>query len=292
VFEGNSSADLTKNDQLAGLLAGDAPADGPVTVWLGEPVAIKDPTVAVFRPASANNLLLLGQQEESALALNAAALTALAGRLRPTNGDRPVLVVDGTPDDSEFADYLRHTADAVGLTGAFVERSALAATVSELAAEVARRQSGESADRSPRFLLVHGLHRLRELRKPEDDFGFGRKGEKVVSPGEAFATILRDGPPVGVHVIAWCDGLVNLQRALDRQAVREFALRVLFQMSPADSSNLIDSPAASRLGRNRAFFVEEGVERPEKFRPYGLPAMSWLRRAGQRSADASPVAAG
>jgi hypothetical protein len=59
---------------------------------------------------------------------------------------------------------------------------------------------------------------------------------------------------------------------------------VLFQMSPADSSNLLDSPAASRLGRNRAFYVEEGTERPEKFRPYGLPPMSWLRKLGNQLA--------
>jgi len=141
-------------------------------------------------------------------------------------------------------------------------------------------KKGESADRSPRFLLVHGLHRLRELRKPDDEFGFGRKGEKQASPGEHFANILRDGPPLGVHVIAWCDSLTNLTRALDRQALKEFALRVLFQMSPADSSHLIDSPLASRLGRTRALFVEEGSERPEKFRPYGLPEAKWLRQVG------------
>src|SRR5204862_45436 len=82
-----------------------------------------------------------------------------AARLRPTTG-RPITVLDGTPDDSEFADHLRRAADAIGLDGAVVERAELPAAVAELAAELDRRQSGESADRSPRFLLVHGLHRL------------------------------------------------------------------------------------------------------------------------------------
>ena len=55
-----------------------------------------------------------------------------------------------------------------------------------------------SADRSPRFLFVFGLHRFRDLRKAEDDFGFGRRGgEREPSPGEQFAAILRDGPPRG-----------------------------------------------------------------------------------------------
>ena len=292
VFEGSTNADITRNDHLAKIIA--TPADQlpqtPPTAWLGEAIAIKDPTAAVFRPQSAANLLLLGQHEEAALGLISASLAALSARLR-SNG-KTFTVIDGTPDDSEHADFLRNAATALGLSDAVVDRSGLASAVNEVAAEFTRRQNGESADRAPRFLVIHGLQRLRELRKPEEEFGFGRKGERQATPGEQFAAIIRDGPPLGVHVICWCDTLTNLQRALDRQALRDFALRVLFQMSPADSSNLIDTPAASRLGRNRALYVEEGTERPEKFRPYGLPAMSWLRKVGEQLSgvqSASPV---
>ena len=49
-------------------------------------------------------------------------------------------------------------------------------------------------------------------------------------------------------------------------------MRVLFQMSAADSSNLIDIPVASKLGVNRALFHSEDRGQPEKFRPYGLPS--------------------
>ena len=62
---------------------------------------------------------------------------------------------------------------------------------------------------------------------------------------------------------------------------REFTLRVLFQMNPNDSSQLIDTPAASRLGRNRALFIEDGMERPEKFRPYGIPGLKRLHEIGE-----------
>ena len=58
-------------------------------------------------------------------------------------------------------------------------------------------------------------------------------------------------------------------------------MRVLFQMSAADSSTLIDSPAASRLGPNRAFFSsEEG--RLEKFRPYGVPSPAFVDELATR----------
>jgi hypothetical protein len=51
---------------------------------------------------------------------------------------------------------------------------------------------------------------------------------------------------------------------------------VLFQMSAADSSNLIDSPEANRLGFYRALLYSEEHGRIEKFRPYAPGAPDWL----------------
>jgi DNA segregation ATPase FtsK/SpoIIIE-like protein len=299
VFEGNATADLAQNHVLANLLATGRPVE-PAKVplaWVGDPIAITDPTAAAFRPQSAANLLVIGQQEDSALAVAAATTLSLAAQ-SPVSDSAAVTVFDGTPDDAETADYLRKLAKAIGPGVRVAERPDVPAAVAALAGEIERRVKGETVDRSPRFLVVHGLHRFRELRKPEDDFGFGRKGEKQATPGEHFATILRDGPAVGVHAVVWCDSLTNLQRALDRQAVKEFGLRVLFQMSPNDSSNLLDTPAAAKLGRNRALLTRDDQERPEKFRPYGLPDLDWVRqvsgaptKAGTTPADRSPTGA-
>jgi DNA segregation ATPase FtsK/SpoIIIE, S-DNA-T family len=49
-----------------------------------------------------------------------------------------------------------------------------------------------------------------------------------------------------------------------------------------DSSNLVDSPAAAKLGQNRALFFSEEQGRAEKFRPYGLPHEEWLAAVGKR----------
>ena len=271
VFAGNATADLATSPALA------EPAAGPPRVYLGDPVAITATTAAVFRPQSGANLLLLGQQEEAALAILTSALVGLARQ-----GVR-VVACDGTPDDAPTAGYLKAAVDAVGDPAAFADRDGLPGVLAGLAADLAARQAG-AADRTPRFLLVHGLHRLRDLRKADDDYGFGRKSDKPAPSGELFATIVRDGPAQGVHVVAWCDSLTNLQRAVDRAGLREFALKVLFQMSATDSSQLIDTPAASRLGRNRGLYLEDGAERPEKFRPYGLPGLAWLARLDRRPA--------
>ncbi|MGI8757615.1 MAG: hypothetical protein ACR2MB_17515 [Acidimicrobiales bacterium] len=89
----------------------------------------------------------------------------------------------------------------------------------------------------------------------------------------------------------WCDTLTNVNRRFNRTMLREYTQRVLFQMSSGDSSHLIDSPAASRLGRNRALFHREEQEQPEKFRPYGLPPAEWLAWAKEqlRKRAAVPV---
>src|SRR5271157_2969901 len=82
--------------------------------------------------------------------------------------------------------------------------------------------------------------------------------------------------------LLWCDMLTNLNRTLDRQGLRECGLRVLFQMNAADSSHLLDSPLASRLGRNRALYFHDEMAQPEKFRPYGLPSLAWLEQVKRR----------
>jgi hypothetical protein len=69
---------------------------------------------------------------------------------------------------------------------------------------------------------------------------------------------------------------------LDRRALREFGMRVIFQMSQEDSANLIDSPAASKLGQHRAFYYKEEEGRLEKFRPYALPSDQWLTWVGEQ----------
>ncbi|HYH63855.1 MAG TPA: FtsK/SpoIIIE domain-containing protein, partial [Urbifossiella sp.] len=279
VFEGNSAADPARNPALARVLSAETWAEPKApAAWLGDPVAIKEPTAAVFRPQGSANLLLIGQNEDAARGLFAATLLGLAAQLAPA--EAPVFtLLDGTPDDADDAETLRRLVAKLPNHARAPDRPALPAALADLAAEVERRTKGEGG-RAPRFLFVFGVHRFRELRKGDDDFGFARRGaEREPSPAERFTALLKDGPGVGVHVVVWCDSLTNLNRTFDRPLLREFGMRVLFQMSPTDSSTLMDAPAASRLGRHRALYLQEEQERPEKFRPYGVPEAGWAEGA-------------
>jgi S-DNA-T family DNA segregation ATPase FtsK/SpoIIIE len=276
VFEGNVPSEIDKNVALNKLLTSKTwPANVRAgTAWLGDAVAIKDPTAAVFRPLGGHNLLMVGQQDEAALSIMASVLISLAAQY-PTAAAK-FFILDSTPDDDPNAGFLARVVNTLPHAARIIDRADLAAALAAVAGEVTARAKGESQDKSPCFVLVHGAQRYRDLRK-EEDFGFGRRsGERVVPPADQLATILRDGPTVGVHVILWADTPTNLARTVDRAGMREFALRVLFQMGVNDSSALIDSPAAARLGRNRALYVTEETTQPEKFRPYGLPSGQWL----------------
>jgi len=144
--------------------------------------------------------------------------------------------------------------------------------LNELTEELARREQDGSDDAPSLYLFVQDLGRFRDLRRSDDDFSFSRFDEtKKENAASQFVKLLRDGPALGIHVLVWCDTYSNASRLLDRQTLRDLELRVLFQMNATDSSNLIDSPAASQLGVHRAILYNEGQGRLEKFRPYGLP---------------------
>jgi hypothetical protein len=115
------------------------------------------------------------------------------------------------------------------------------------------------------------------LRRDENanDFSFTSEAKKA-TPDKQFYAITRDGPAVGVFTVVWCDTVNNLNRSIDRQGLREFDLRILFQMSPNDSSLLADTPAASKLGPQLGLLVNEESGVLEKFRPYAWPPAEWL----------------
>ena len=158
-----------------------------------------------------------------------------------------------------------------------------------LEAEIAARREAGGQPGSLVCLMVFGLQRFPALRH-EEDFGLSSGGEDGPSAGERFASILRDGPEQGVHSVVWCDTLNSANRALSRKTLREFDLRVLFQMSAADSSELIDSAAAGNLGLHNAILSSQSESSQEKFRPYSVPDAACIEELGRAIAARSAPA--
>jgi ABC-type multidrug transport system fused ATPase/permease subunit len=298
VFEGNIPADPVENPDLQESLAAAAwPADCTAPhFWLGSAVAIKGPTAAVFARQAGSNLLLAGHREEASLSVMATGLIGLAAQHAPVrqavgqadhgymvpepDSVKPNLhvrfrILDGTRPEAPEAGFWQRVVEALPHEIVVGQVRDAAEILSELSAELACRQKSGQDGLPPVYLMIYNLARFRDLRK-EDDFSFGRDDDKPATPGKMFATLLREGPACGIHTIAWCDSYATVNRLLDRQSLRDFDLRVLFQMNATDSSSLMDSPEAARLGVHRAIFYDGGHGQMEKFRPYGLPSAAWL----------------
>lgn len=290
--------------------------------WLGAAVAIKDPTDVVFRRQGGSNLLIVGQQEEMALGILHSCLVSLAAQLvvgtlrvpsplaeradhtdsfgaslptppqSPTAGLPPIpdvdssagapksfTILDGARPDAPEAGFWKRACTQAGIDALVAGPRDAAQALGQMAAEVDRRLSAGDSSAEPLFLLIYNLARFRDLKK-SDDFSFDDSG----SAGAArhLTTILREGPAVGIHTLLWCDSYSTVNRWLDRQTLRDLEMRVLFQMSAADSSNLMDSPAASKLTVHTAMYFSEALGEAEKFRPYGLPTKEWLAWIGEQ----------
>jgi DNA segregation ATPase FtsK/SpoIIIE-like protein len=292
VFDGNEAADPRGNPLLAELIgSGTVHGSEPTvpTAWLGDAIAIKDPTAAPFRRQGGANLLVVGQREDLGVSLLAMGIVSLAAGQDAHPGGtfgRPArfvllepAVAEERPETmlSRLAERLPHRFETVARLG-------VASALESLAAEVRRRIDEQVADGEAVYLVIRDLGRFRELRKADGDFGFSFGSDQKAGPSQDLVAILKDGPTVGVHALLWCDSLTNLMRTFERGTLKEFELRALFQMSQNDSSQLIDSPAAGKLGPQRALFIHEETGTLEKFRPYAFPSDEWLTEVAHRLA--------
>ncbi len=279
VFEGNAPADITENTLLATVLAG-KPTQSPIVgkAWLGAPNSIKGPTEARFQRQSGNHLLIVGQREEVALNLLGVSILALAAQY-PAGKVQFVIFQNNAPG-SEDDLYLEKIAGSVPHPVTMARGQDIGEAMSALAADMKERTTSEAAAQAAptTFLLIHGLHKFKKLRQ-EDDFSFSMSDDAGESTGAQFSSIITEGSGLGIHIITTVDTFNNVNRSMNRKALSEFEMRVVFQMSANDSASLIDTPKASTLGLHRALYYNEQEGTLETFRPYATPDNHWLAEA-------------
>ncbi len=310
VFEGSAPADVRENYLLNALLRSApvpgaaaqkgkllpgipesqpksevaAPEDGrtpaQARIWLGAPNSIKGPTDALFQRQSGSNLLIVGQNEETALTLVSVALVSLAAQY--PKGTARFLLLDSTPPGFPQREFLERVIRAIPHEITQVKPGDLAETMGGLAQEMKTRSGDEPSDKAPEtFLLIHGLQNFKKLRM-EDEFGFSSGGSEAVQPAAVLQNLISEGSASGFHVIATCDTYNNVNRFVGRKQMSGFEMRVLFQMSASDSASLIDAPDASTLGLHRALFYNDREGYLETFRPYALPGNDWIEEAARQ----------
>lgn len=277
VFEGNAPAEIRDNLELAAQLR-QRPAARPAgaRAWLGAPNSIKGPTGATFQRQSGSHLLAVGQASERTATLLSVAVLSLASQYAP--GQVEFVVLDSQAGGGEGTPFTRLAAilpHRMRIGGP----AEVPALMADLAARLDEQGIAPQPDSPEIYLIVHDLQRFKSLR-PDDDFRFSLDDDSAgPNPSQVFANLLTEGGPAGLHVLASTDTWNNVSRWIPRKLLAEFEMRVLFQMSVNDSSNLIDSPAASGLGLHRALFHNEHYGTLETFRPYAPPDEAWLDEA-------------
>lgn len=281
VFEGNVPADPQTTPELLDAVGHpEHLTHHEPSVWLGSPVRIEPATSIVLRRQGGHNLAIVGGDERMAIGMLSTAVIALAAQ-HGESGAR-FTVLDGARPESPAAGLWSQVAAAVGEAVTVVPPRSAGEAIAALAEEVARRGQSPEERFGAIYLVVYDLAQFRDLRLSEDEFSFSFSNGKAPSIDKRFREILKEGPALGVHVLVWCESYNSLGRAIDRLALREIEYRVAMQMSAADSTSLIDSPAATLLGENRALLYRDDLGTSTKFRPYGLPSAEWLAWAARQ----------
>ncbi len=289
VFEGNAPADIRDNHELAVALEIE-PSGNPeeTCAWLGAPNSIKGPTGAAFGTQSSSNLLIIGQNEEMAFSMIISSLISLAAQQSSDRAE--FIVLDAFPDHSAKREMMDQVIAMLPHRVRSLKDERLEDMMERLETHMDRRAE-HGAVHGEIYFIVIGLQLFKKLR-PEDEFSFSANdGEGDSKPGAVLDRIIREGSSLGVRVLATMDSYNSSQRFLNRKALSEFEMRVLFQMSANDSAALIDHTKASQLGLHRALFYNERRGYAEVFRPYAMPDGSWLSNVrdhfGKRSARLS-----
>jgi len=269
VFEGNVPADISTNVRLAKLLKNPSknedPAANPPVAFLGEPITIKSPTSVAFQRQNGANLLITGQQEIAMTGVLCSTMISLLAGLSPNSSRFTIL--DESTSDLVLSSKLRKMCSHFKHHCSFFRAGEIEPVISELLQRLKHRLENNLEDVESEFLIISNLQRCRKLYRKEEDWNFHSSPENV-SVSKQFAEILQEGPILGIHTIVGVDTFNTIERVFDRQTMREFNNRVLFQMSASDSNNLIDNPIANQLGFQRALLYNEEQGVIEKFRYY------------------------
>jgi hypothetical protein len=282
VFHGNEPAYIEQCLPIKERLEG-----GPVKSfrlvdsWVGESVSIEPPVSISWTRRSGNHLVVITREEEEGVGVLMSVVISLCVQY-PAEKLR-IYIADFSTPEAEWANISEELQTLFSKQVQVLGRRDLLKVITELHQKVKRYVDEGEAPREDNYLVLVGLQRMRDLRVSED-FRFQVGKETSLQPTEQLFEILKDGPEAGIHVLIWCDTMGNLNRSIDRRALREIDLRIAGVMSEQDSVQLLDSPIAGRLDKPHRMILHDEA-RPgqfKKFRPYIVRNLEWIRERFNR----------
>ncbi len=272
LFEGNRSAAIHDNEKLVTAIQ-DGPPSGLryVPVYLGEPAQISDDhTFFKMRRQSGDNLLMLGQHEETMFPVFATAVTSWAA-FQPSRIANIFVVNLANVDNpliDQFDIFLQLPA-----TVRIVKNRDVVSVIDQISAMLDLRmaQEEQTTPREPQasvLLAFYGFQRARDLV---------REGSAPRPSTKKLSRLFHDGPENGIATIIYADTYGNLMRVLEPKDINDFSGRIAGVGS--DSGRILGEHSTSLKVREHYGVLYE-LEKPDvlqKFRTYGLDQIQWLK---------------
>ncbi|MCA9129205.1 MAG: hypothetical protein KDB22_19090 [Planctomycetales bacterium] len=252
----------------------------PDATWciVGESVAINPAVLFPLTQQAGRNAIIVGAEDGQAASVLDTITASFVRDTKLRKKQRAkVLVIQGAKPTDARALALPKRWGLLDCDSEIADTRQADQMLKALHEELQRRVGGSEEDGSllqPILLNIIQLGRLRSLKK-EDEFSFG---EAELTPDKVLEEILRDGPSHGIHVVLWAESYSTVSRWLSRNAMREIEIRLLMQMSGNDSTNLVDSVAASRLGDHVMLLHDEATGQDQRFRPFDCDTLGSLNK--------------
>ena len=285
VYDGNRAATWTEENANRAVQAAKRNIN-PDATWcvVGESVAISPAITFPLTNQAGRNVLIVGGVD----AVAASVMSVMAASfVRHSQSELPakVFIAQAAKPTDARALQLPERWKRFPCELKVAEGRAVDAMLKELheLLKVRIENPDDEATKVPVLINLIQLGRLRTLRR-EDEYGMGSFGDGDLTPDKQLEEILRDGPSHNLHVVIWAENYSTVNRWLSRSAMREIEIRLLMQMGANDSTNLIESVAASRLGENVMLVHDEATGQSQGFRPFDFDTLDqlseWVSRDG------------
>lgn len=228
---------------------------------LGRPISVHEEPIGIpMSPETGRHVALVGAGatqrtradvdeglDEVNVAIGALQACALSLALQHPDSDATFTVFDlltkAQSDQARFSDFL----SSLSQLGAAVETYGdddLADGLAAVAADLAQRSADRDARSLTRYVLAFGLDRAR--RMTEVDFS-----SSATTPVDNLRAILRDGPALGVHLMAWWANARTFKDHLGYEASGLVDGLALFRVASTEVVDLLGpfvtwSPRANR----------------------------------------------
>jgi S-DNA-T family DNA segregation ATPase FtsK/SpoIIIE len=241
----------------------------PLSLEFGEPYDLDESAALIIRRSRSNNCLLVGSTDERGepdAAVSGALHTCILGA---THQGAAVFVIDLLGDEPASDNNVSLSLLCSEL-GVPLQRGqgALRETMRHVVGESrSRHHRTDGYDQEAQVVVVHGIQRALDLA-PFDPFVMEDDGEQE-SDSKVVQEILRDGPDVGIHVVLSVDGLMQFERRLGKESLREFGWRLIGnRVNPTEVATLTDNFKEPVIRANQLLVVDTNAGRNQRMRAY------------------------